>query len=351
MAKCGNHNQINFIALASIVSIDSIFRSLPSLGANALNPFGANILGGASSALLSGISSGSLGRALMQSIPTAERAVWNNGPPVDQAPQISPQQLAASRAGGAAVSSVDTKTLALISRDVYEQSANPPPGFRVATSADLGAIGLNPSDLTSTQSAFTARVYVRGTGADADFVVAFRGSTSALADWKSNARQAAGLSSDHYNRALQIGQKLARSGNENVTITGHSLGGGMASAAAIASGREASTFNAAGLSNATIAAATAIRNANGGGAAGAVSAFYVRGEILSALQDGGDRVAGALIGSLFRAPFQGAAVADLPEAYGTRIALNSQRPSDKAWYQDNPGARHSINWVLSSLGG
>jgi Protein of unknown function (DUF2974) len=340
------------------VSIDSISRSLPSLGANALrsfganalNPFGGNALSGASNALLSGISSGSLGRALMQTIPTAERAVWNNAPPVDQAPQISPQQLAASRASGTAVSSVDTRTLALISRDVYEQSANPPPGFSVATKEDLGALGLSPQDLTSTQSAFTARVYVRGTGADAEFVVAFRGSTSALSDWGSNLRQATGLSSDHYARALQIGQKLARSGNENVTITGHSLGGGLASAAAIASGRDASTFNAAGLSSATIASATAIRNANGGGAAGAVSAFYVRGEILSAMQDGGDRVAGALIGSLFRAPFQGAAVADLPEAYGTRIALNSQRPADKAWYQDNPGARHSMNWVLSSLG-
>ncbi len=328
------------------MSIDSISRALSSFGPS----LGSSALRGASNALLTGISSGSLGRALMQTIPTAERAVWNNAPPIDQTPQISPQQLAASRAGSAAVSSVDTRSLAEISKHVYGSTASPPAGFRVATSEDLGALGLSPQDLTSTQSAFTARVYVRGTGADAEFVVAFRGSTSALADWKSNARQAAGLSSDHYNRALQIGQKLARSGNANVTLTGHSLGGGLASAAAIASGRDASTFNAAGLSNATIAQATAIRNANGGGAAGAVSAFYVRGEILSAMQDGGDRVAGALLGSLFRAPFQGAAVVDLPEAYGTRIALNSQRPADKAWYQDNPGARHSINWVLSSLG-
>ncbi len=328
------------------MSIDSISRALPSLAP----PPGLNALSGVSSALLSGISSGSLSRALLQSIPTVERAIWNNAPPVDQTPQISPQQLAASRAGGVAVSSVDTRTLALISKDVYESRATPPPGFRVATNEDLGALGLSPQDLTSTQSAFTARVYVRGTGADAEFVVAFRGSTSALSDWGNSLRQAAGLSSDHYSRALQIGQKIARSGNQNVTITGHSLGGGLASAAAIASGRSASTFNASGLSNATIAQATAIRNANGGGAAGAVSAFYVRGEILSALQDGGDRVAGALIGSLFRAPFQGAAMLDAPEAYGTRIALNSQRPDNKAWYQDNPVARHQIDWVIASLG-
>jgi hypothetical protein len=322
--------------------------NLPALNGLASSR-GISGLSGLSGALLSGVSSASLGRTLLQALPMAERVAWNAISPAPAAPEIAPTQMNPA-AASAAVAQVDNRTLAELSRDVYRASASPPAGFRVATSADLGALGMRPQDLTSTQSAFTARVYVRGSGADAEFVVAFRGSTSAMSDWASNARQAAGLPSDHYSRALNIGQQIARSGNANVTFTGHSLGGGLASAAAIASGRDASTFNAAGLSSATIASATAIRNAAGISRASDVSAFYVRGEILSAMQDGGDRVAGSLISSLFPILGRGAANIDAPEAYGTRIALNSQRPEGKAWYQDTPFARHGIDWVIASLG-
>jgi Protein of unknown function (DUF2974) len=202
---------------------------------------------------------------------------------------------------------------------------------------------LKPSDLTSTQSPFRARVYVKGSGADSEFVVAFRGTTSG-GDWASNLRQGVGLSSDHYRRALYVGSKLALASDANVSITGHSLGGGLASAAAIASGRQAATFNSAGLSNATIDAARSIHRSAGVATADNVSAYYVRGEILSAIQDGGDRALGGILGGL-----AGAALVDAPEAYGNRIALNAVRPEGLRWYQDNAVARHGIDWVLASL--
>jgi hypothetical protein len=237
------------------------------------------------------------------------------------------------------------RELALLSADVFRDVATPPAGYRVATDSDLGKLGLKPSDLTSTQSAFRARVYVKNVGADAQYVVAFRGSTS-NSDWRSNFQQGLGISSDHYRKALAIGSKLALASNANVTLTGHSLGGGLASATAIAAGRNATTFNSAGLSDATIKQARTIHDAAGVGTKDNVTAYYVRGEILSAIQDGGDRVIGGLLGGLL-----GVGLADAPEAYGRRIGLDAARPEGVRWYQDNPAARHGMNWVLQSLNG
>lgn len=263
-------------------------------------------------------------------------------PPVALSP--SAVQFAAAQAGAAqSISAPQARELALLSADVFADTPNPPAGYRVATEGDLGKLGLKPQDLTSTQSPFRARVYVKGAGADAQYVVAFRGSSSG-GDWTANAQQALGRPSDHYRRALYIGSRLAQTPGANVTITGHSLGGGLASAAAIASGRPATTFNAAGLSDATIRDARAIHRNSGVTTTDSVRAYYVRGEILSALQDGGDRAIGGLFGGLI-----GAAVADAPEAYGNRIGMNAVRPEGLRWYQDNPVARHGMDWVLASL--
>jgi hypothetical protein len=236
-----------------------------------------------------------------------------------------------------------TRELALLASDVFNDSPNPPAGYRVATEGDLDKLGLKAQDLTSTQSPFRAHVYVKGAGADAQYVVAFRGSASS-GDWKSNVRQGLGLSSDHYRRALYIGSKLALASNAHVTFTGHSLGGGLASAAAIASGRPATTFNAAGLSDATIKQARTIHDTAGVKTSDDVRAYYVRGEILSTLQDGGDRLLGGALGGIL-----GVAVADAPEAYGQRIGLNGVRPEGVRWYQDNAFSRHGMEWILSSL--
>jgi Protein of unknown function (DUF2974) len=318
------------------VYMDAITRSIATNATSALRI--------ASTQFLASASPLGLARAIASTIPAAEHIAWGRSEPVQPA-AIAPLPATMAAASQATATGVaDTRTLALLSADVYQASASPPAGYRVASATDLGALGLKPSDLTSTQSSFVARVYVTGSGANTAYVVAFRGSTSNRSDWISNLRQGVGASSDHYNRALYIGAQLARSGARNVQLTGHSLGGGLASAAAIASGRPAQTFNAAGLSDTTIRTANQARTAQGIAHAGAVSAFYIRGEILSAIQDGGDRVLGALFGGI-----AGAAVADAPEAYGTRIALDAVRPGGVRWYQDNPVARHGIDWVIASL--
>jgi hypothetical protein len=282
-----------------------------------------------------------------------------------QLSQVTQERLAPVAAGANAPTPPDRLTLARLSDDVYNGKAAPPPGYRVANAGDLSALGLRQADLEPSNSSFRARVYVTGTGADTQYVVAFRGSTSDRRDWVSNAQQAAGLNSDHYSRALAVGRAIARNDDAHVTITGHSLGGGLASAAAIASGKDATTFNAAGLSQNTINQANAIRTGEGAAGVANVSAVYVRGEILSTLQDGGDRVLGSILGrfagSAVGGPLGGVAgaqfgrtFADAPEAYGNRIAIDAVRPSNLSWYQDFPVLtsfnRHGMDYVLSSLG-
>jgi hypothetical protein len=270
-------------------------------------------------------------------VPLREALVW-----MQPVAPISVAQAAPAQA--ASVGAPPTRDLALLAADVYKDVPNPPAGYHVATAGELGKLGLKPQDMTSTQSAFRARLYVKSAGGESSYVVAFRGSTDG-SDWKANFQQGVGLPSDHYARALTIGKALNRHPEANVTITGHSLGGGLASAAAVATGRDATTFNAAGLSDTTIKQANTIRTAAGIGRAAEVAAFYVRGEVLSAIQDGGDRAIGAIFGGVV-----GAAIADAPSAYGTRHPLDAVRPAGKHWYQDNPGARHGMDWVLSSLG-
>lgn len=60
--------------------------------------------------------------------------------------------------------------------------------------------------------------------------------------------QALGMDIKQYNQAIDLVTKLSKAlGAENLVITGHSLGGGLASASSLATGIKAETFNAAGL--------------------------------------------------------------------------------------------------------
>lgn len=232
-----------------------------------------------------------------------------------------------------------TRELAALAADVYAPGQAIPAGWTIASPQQLAAIGLTENMLSSPQSEFRAEVYARDIGGQPSYVVAFRGSQSA-SDWGANIKQGIGLRTDHYNRALEIGERLIVPEGARVTLTGHSLGGGLASAASLAAELPATTFNAAGLSDRTLGQARTIAGADGRVDVPDISAFHVRGEILSTMQDGGDRV----LGILLRAGFL-----DLPEAVGTRIPLDAVRPEDMRWYQDTPVARHLMDYVIASL--
>jgi hypothetical protein len=135
--------------------------------------------------------------------------------------------------------------------------SNPPPGFTSATPKQLKAMGLDEEMLNPDGSNFKAAVYVKdpavwGANPKPEAVVAFRGSTPAEEDWQNNFAQDANKESKYYHNAVQIGNTLAMN-NCSAHIVGHSLGGGLASAAQGGSGLTASTYNAAGLHPETVA--------------------------------------------------------------------------------------------------
>jgi hypothetical protein len=124
---------------------------------------------------------------------------------------------------------------------------------------------------------------VWGPNPDPAAVIAFRGSTPEKEDWDNNFAQGVDRESSYYESAVQIGNKLAES-RANIRIVGHSLGGGLASAAQGGSGLNASTYNAAGLHPNTVARYSKDREHTQAEAA-KIAAFRIEGEILTKTQE------------------------------------------------------------------
>ena len=85
--------------------------------------------------------------------------------------------------------------------------------------------------------------------------------------------QAFGFKTSQYEQAVALAVEVKAALGNNVTFVGHSLGGGLATAAAGATGLDAITFNAAGVSSTYL------------GTPGNITAHYIRGDILSMAQD------------------------------------------------------------------
>ena len=157
----------------------------------------------------------------------------------------------------------------------------PPDGYRNATAEDLRKLGLSEEMLehpinrqTKQPTEFRAAVFMnKTTGAP---LVAFKG-TSPLSrqDLNADVQQGLGHETFYYNQAQRVARRVQKSpSGADARLTGHSLGGGMASAGAEASGLPATTFNAAGLNAKTVPHPVPSD----------IDAVYVRGEALRASQ-------------------------------------------------------------------
>lgn len=95
-----------------------------------------------------------------------------------------------------------------------------------------------------------------------EYIIAFAG-TETYDDWVADGWQGAGYGHDQYSVAMEIGHQVK---NLNIIrqaglwTTGHSLGGGLASAAAIAGTLKSNTFNAAGVHENTLTLVNSIIN-------------------------------------------------------------------------------------------
>ena len=254
----------------------------------------------------------------------------------------------------------DASDKAMLSDFVYGKNTALPPGYRyldpktTGGQAELAQLGVAPNDLQPKDSDFAAGVFVKAGAGDPAYVVAFRG-TQSLQDWGNNLQQGVGLPSDEYQRAKALATTLDQTTGGQVSFTGHSLGGGLASAAAVITDQPAVTFNAAGLNANTVGGYPA--------APPPVDAYFVPGEMLSALQD--NRVAvlsglaggasllspalgGALSGFLLAA--EASASPLLPPAFGSRHALPVSPPDGKTLVQrNNPIDKHGMDWVQNGI--
>jgi hypothetical protein len=239
---------------------------------------------------------------------------------------------------------------AKLAEDVYNPSKGPPPGWNNISDdpSALRKYGLEPDMLEQKGSGFRAQVYEPDPavfGTDMKPTVAFKGTTmSSGEDWKNNAAQALGLESSYYRNAVGIGNQLADSGAD-VEITGHSLGGGMASAASEASGMPGTTFNAAGLSKGTVA------KYGGSSTDPEIHAYRVSGEVLTGVQEqswgstllvaGIGLAVGGPIGGLVAAAAKWGVSALSPDAVGDKFDL----PGTGL----NPVDRHSMDQVINGI--
>lgn len=192
--------------------------------------------------------------------------------------------------------------MAMMANDVYaadnpetEQALAEAGWSRLEPSADGSAlvdaqgneIPIDPA-LLSTAEGFDAAIYQNDQG---QYVVAYRGTDdwglSPAGDADDNALQGLGFETGQYRDAVALAEAAKRAfGDGNVAFTGHSLGGGLASAASLATGVPGVTFNAAGLSDQTLESLGFNPNAVRDDAAdsGQLRRYIVNGDPLNAAQ-------------------------------------------------------------------
>lgn len=231
---------------------------------------------------------------------------------------------------------------ALLANDVYADKPNPellPAGCSRLSPQELAALQLSPSDLVSAKSGYVAAIYKTSQGR---YVVANRGTTSgesAAKDWKTNVQQGAGRRTSQYDDAIRAALKIQAALPGQVDFVGHSKGGGLAQAQALATHSPAVVFNAAALHGNTLGRhGLHARHANG-----LVRAYNVGGEVLNRLQDKTPGIVPSVRGGRFELP------AVKPPA-STEAGLAWQGEMGKLSTMKHAVALHGMDSVIDSLG-
>ena len=143
--------------------------------------------------------------------------------------------------------------------------------------------GIDPSMLENPDTGFRAGVYTDG---DGRYVLGFAGSNE-LQDWTGpNAQQAVGWQNEQYDQAVELAQLASNAFGDSLVITGHSLGGGLAATASLATGNAAVTFNAAGVHDRTIERMNLDpETARSDAADGQIRRYNISGDPLTAAQE------------------------------------------------------------------
>ncbi|CTP93216.1 Phospholipase A1 [Xanthomonas translucens pv. poae] len=153
------------------------------------------------------------------------------------------------------------------------------------TRLDDGAVqraGIDPGMLHDAKSGFDAAFYRNAQG---NVVLAFCG-TDEGKDWKHNIGQGLGFADAQYASAIQLGSQVRQAFGQELMISGHSLGGGLAAASAMVNDVPAVTYNAAGVNDRTLERAGLDASAAKAYAAdGLIRGYHVKNELLTHLQE------------------------------------------------------------------
>ena len=171
--------------------------------------------------------------------------------------------------------------MAEIAAAVYSPTGAPAGATRVSDTA-LAAMGIDPALLHKPDIGFEAGLYALDTGG---YALAFRGtddwSLARTGDSDDNLAQGLGFGSLQHSAATIAAMEVSRAvGADQLQVTGHSLGGGLAAAAAGRTGVQATTFNAAGIADASMSGYSLAFSD------GQVTNYRTTGDILSFLNGG-----------------------------------------------------------------
>ncbi len=217
-------------------------------------------------------------------------------------------------------------TLAHLARDVYtsdDRQRGDTAQFRPLTDEQFRQVGIDPALRSNNASGFDADIYGDGQGR---YVLAFRG-TDAGKDWGTNLGQGLGFETAQYNQAVMLSRQAKVAFGDELVITGHSLGGGLAAVGAAATDTPAVTFNAAGVKDKTLERigldASAVKEE---ATHGQIRRYAVDHEILTGLQE--RNIATRYL---------------MPDAMGTKIELPDPDPQG-FWQRVNPiqSVKHSV---------
>jgi len=213
---------------------------------------------------------------------------------------------------------------AVISQHVYDgQGCLKCVGVSKLNDKQLLDKGILPGAMNDIESGFKSGLYQDENSGD--YVYAFAGTEElAGSDMAANFSEGLGRFSMQHSLAVKnTAMIMNKLGEIRLSVTGHSLGGGLASLAAQSQNIKANTFNAAGLSLNTY-----LRYGIGYKSQSNINSYHIEGEILTYLQK----------------------KSGFPKALGNRIQLPAKDKLRKYFNVGQRNERHGISYVNEILG-